>query len=216
MGVAARLLPFFLLVLTLATAQAKETAGLKRRVGEAEVDFGAGTITVQAGAAADSRMPGANAARPGAERRARAAAEAKLEAAARALTGGETKLAKGALERAVVSRIEYQSNGGVVLWLTLRFFDVVPAAEAAIALKVASMPLAFAPSIASAGKESQLGFATYRFASGASAPTSPAPRDAIVVRRDGKGRLVLPAGEASRIDSLAGAAVVIYLEKAQP
>lgn len=212
MGIAARLLPLFLLVLTVAAqAKDKDTAGFKRTLAEAEVDFGAGTITAQAGAADDLRMPGANAARPGAERRARAAAEAKLRIAAGALVGGETKLAKSALERAVVSRTEYQSNGGVVLWLSLRFSDLVPAAEAPIALKVTSMPLGFAPSLTAAGKDIQLGFATYRFSSASSTP-----RDAIAVRRDGKGRLVLPATEAKRIDSLAGAAVVIYLEKAQP
>jgi hypothetical protein len=38
----------------------------------------------------------------------------------------------------------------------------------------------------------------------------------VPVLRDEKGRLVLPTGRNEIIDSLAGSAVVIYLEKAQP
>ena len=58
---------------------------LIRPLAEAEVDWTAGTITVNAGAAADMRMPGPQTARPGAERRARAAATEKLRAALRLL-----------------------------------------------------------------------------------------------------------------------------------
>ena len=47
-------------------------------------------------------------------------------------------------------------------------------------------------------------------------PAAGCPKDALLVRRDDKGRLVLPAASADVIDSFAGSAVVIYLEKAQP
>jgi hypothetical protein len=64
-----------------------------------------------------------------------------------------------------------------------------------------------------AGKEMRVASATY-------GPASASPKDAIAVRRDEKGRLVLPSPSPSPspdlIDSLAGSAVVIYLEKAQP
>jgi hypothetical protein len=207
MGVV-RLLPL-LLILLVGVAQAKEPAAFKRGVAGAEVDWTAGTITAQAGCAADIRMPGPNAARPGAERRARAAAEEKLRAAVRALGVGKNPDDGTATRNATTSRIEYQSDGGVVLWLGLRFSDIVPAKEASVALKIAIMPFEFAPTIAAEGKEIRVGSSIYR-------PASLAPKDAVSVRRDDKGRLVLPATHASSIDSLAGAAVVIYLEAAQP
>ena len=154
-------------------------------------------------------MPNANAARPGAERRARAAALEKLRAAAGELLRGRKLDEAAGLGRAIVSRTEYQSNGGVVLWLALRFSDLVPAPPAAVSLRVATMPFALAPVVASAGKSATLGFATFR-------PASEAPKDAVAVRRDGEGRLIVSGGDAKLVDSLAGAAVVIYLEKPQP
>jgi hypothetical protein len=202
-------LPTLLLILLVGAAQAKESAAFKRTVAGAEVDWTAGTITAQAGSAADIRMPGPNAARPGAERRARAAAEDKLRAALRALGVGNTSDAPSAVARATTSRIEYQSDGGVVLWLALRFLDVVPAKEATVTFKVASAALEFAPTIAGGGKEIRVGFASYR-------PASSAPQDALPVRRDDNGRLILPPARASLVESLAGTAVVIYLEAAQP
>jgi hypothetical protein len=205
MGVV-RLLPMLLLVLT-AAARAAEPVVFKRTVAGSEVDWSAGVITAQTGSAADIRMPGPNAARPGAERRASAAAEAKLLAALREL--GLDKLAKdkSATDHATVSRVEYQSNGGVVLWLSVHFSDLVPAKAAPRALKIATMPFEIAPMLVAGGKEARVASATYR-------PASACPKDAIPVRRDDKGRLVLPASET--IDSLAGLAVVIYLEQTQP
>jgi hypothetical protein len=210
MGVARRS-PILLLVLT-ALAQAAEPATFKRTVAGVEVDWSAGSLTAQAGAAADIRMPGPNAARPGAERRARAAAEAKLSAALREL--GLDKLAqdKVRLEHAAVSRIEYQSNGGVVLWLAIRFAATVPAKAAPRPLKVATMPFEVAPILAAGDKEARVASATYL----PNLPASGCPKDVIPVRRDEKGRLVLPAASADAIDSFAGSSVVIYLEKAQP
>jgi hypothetical protein len=198
-----------LLVLLVGAAQAKEPAAFKRAVAGAEVDWSAGTITAQAGSAADSRMPGPNAARPGAERRARAAAEEKLRAALRTLGLGKTADDQAAIKNAATSRIEYQSDGGVVLWLGLRFPDIVPAKQASTALKVATTPFEIAPTIAAGEKEVRVARATYQ-------PMSSAPKDAVSVRCDEKGRLVLPAGRANVVESLAGTAVVIYLEAAQP
>jgi hypothetical protein len=206
MGIA-RLLPFVLLLsLVPVLAHGKEAAAFKRTVAGAEVDWSAGTITAQAGAAADIRMPGPNTARPGAERRARAAAEEKLGAALAILVRGKTSGEKDVLKRATVSRTEYQSDGGVVLWLTLRFADVAPAKAAPITLKVATTSFEFAPVVIVSDREVPLAFATYRSA-------ADVPRDAIRVERDGKGHLVVPPGAAG-VESLAGASVVIYLEKA--
>jgi hypothetical protein len=195
------------LVLLTAGAQAKEPAAFKRDVAGAEIDWTHGILTAQAGAAADLRMPSPNAARPGAERRARAAAEQKLRAALRAL--GLDAKADTVTERAAVSRIEYQSNGGVILWLSLRVSDVATRPGGPRALKIATMPFQIAPTIVAGDKEVRVGIATYR-------PAADCPKDALPVARDQKGRLALPAARKEIIDYLAGSAVVIYLEKAQP
>ncbi len=205
MGIA-RLLPLVLLLVPL-LALGQEQSAFKRTVAGVEVDWSAGTMTAQAGSAADIRMPGPNSARPGAERRARASAEEKLLGALAVVARGKKVDEKDALARATTTRIEYQSDGGVVLWLTLRFSDVVPAARPAnLALRVAHMPFVLAPVVASAGREAELGFATYR-------PAADGPREAMRGEVDGKGRVRLPSVPGGT-DSLAGASVVIYLEKA--
>jgi hypothetical protein len=175
-------------------------------VAGAEVDWTAGTITAQAGAAADMRMPGPSAARPGAERRARKVAEDRLRAAVGILAGATN--ADQAVKRATIARTEYQSDGGVMLWMTLRFSDAVPAKPATVLLKVAAMPFELSPAIVAPGREARLGFATYR--AGADCP-----KDAVRVQRDDRGRLILPAA-AGGVDSLAGAAVTICIDKVQP
>src|SRR5207244_11190492 len=86
-------------------------------------------VSAHGGAAADFHMPSADAARPGAERRARAAAEAKLRAALQALPlGGRRKLVGADLDAALASaqaaRVDYQSNGGALLTPHLMFKDV--------------------------------------------------------------------------------------------
>jgi hypothetical protein len=197
------------LLLCLGAATAPDPARFVRPLGAAEIDWSAGTITAQAGAAADLRMPNPNAARPGALRRARAAAEEKLGAALSALAPGTMPDAKQALLHAEVTRTEYQSNGGVVLWLSLRFSDVAKAKPSPLSLRVASMPFAFAPVVAAGGRTARVGFATFR-------PAALCPKNAVAARRDGAGRLVLADQDAKLVDSLAGAAVVIYLEKPQP
>jgi hypothetical protein len=206
MGVA-RLAPLLVLLLVLA-ARADEASAFRQQVGEVEVDWRAGTVTAQGGAAADLRMPNPNAARPGAERRARKAAEEKLRAALREMASGR-QVDDKLLARASLSRIEYQSNGGVVLWLSLAFADIASAKPSDLALRVASMPFVLAPLIAAEGRTAAVGVATYR-------PAAESSKSAIRVERDARGRLVLPSAHVQAFDSLAGAAVVIYLEKPQP
>jgi hypothetical protein len=207
MGIAHALpLPFLLCA---ALAQAAEPAGFRGRVAGVDVDWSAGTLTAQGGAAADLRMPSPNAARPGAERRARAAALAKLRAALHELLPAASFDEKQAAPQTSVARIEYQSNGGVVLWLELRLADVVAAPPATIALRASSMPFALAPAVAADGKTVTLGLATYR-------PAAQAPKDAVAVRAEKGGRLALGAGQAKLLDELAGHAVVIYLDRPAP
>jgi hypothetical protein len=218
-----------LLLLLAGRAQADDK--LVRPLGDTEVDWGAGTISARGGAAADLRMPTADIARPGAERRARAAAVAKLRAALLALPlrpGGKLtdKELEAALGRAHPEGVDYQSNGGVLLTMSLAFGDIVPPKEALAvkthpdagveptrkapeqALAVASMPFELAPRVVAGDKEAALSWAIYR----TGAP--PAGVDAIAVKRDQAGRLVLPKGEAKALQKLAGAPVVIYLQKA--
>ena len=202
---------------------AETPASLVRPLAGTEVDWSAGTVTASAGAAADMRMPSPDAARPGAERRARAAAIEKLRAALRALpVRGHERLGEkqvdAALAHASTARIEYQSNGGVVLWVGVRFEDLAgsPSATATttttatepVPLAVAAMPLELAPSVVAGGKAIVLGRVRYW--------QGLPPAGAIGARRDDKGRLVLPRGSEPMIDRLAGGPVVIYLQKVLP
>jgi hypothetical protein len=195
------------------------------------------------------RMPSPAATRPGAERRARIAAVEKLRAALRALPvrgkqGLEEKTVEAALGRASTTRIEYQSNGGVVLWVQVRFEELLgnapatpfgsfgtdspphqpprasraPVAATATAtststatvtvLAVVAMPLELAPFLVSGGKEIVAGHARYH--------QGPPPAGAISVRRDHKGRLLLPEGSEPTLDQLAGGPLVIYLQRVLP
>jgi hypothetical protein len=227
-------------VVVVAVAVAGLTSGyagtpvdLVRQLAGAEVDWSAGTVTASAGAAADMRMPSPAAARPGAERRARAAALDKLRAAVRALPlRGKQRLGEkqveSALGRASTTRIEYQSNGGVVLWVGIGFEKLVGDAQrapvaatttatatttttataTATVLAVGAMPLELAPLLVGGGNEIVLGHVRYH--------QGPPPAGAISVRRDDKGRLLLPRGSESVLDQFAGAPVVIYLQKVLP
>jgi hypothetical protein len=76
-------------------------------------------------------------------------------------------------------------------------------------LKIAKMTPQFSPHLLGGGREVLPAFATYR-------PMSECPKDAIAVSRDGKGRLLFPEADGKLVESFAGAAVVIYLEQAQP
>ena len=226
-------------VVVLTSAYAATPASLLRPLAGAEVDWSAGTVTASAGAAADMRMPSPAAARPGAERRARAVAVEKLRAALRALPvrGNqrlEEKQVEAALGRVSTTRIEYQSNGGVVLWAGVKFEELVesasappfggfgtdspphqpprdsraPVAATATVLAVAAMPLELAPVLVSGEKEIVVSSARYH--------QGPPPVGAIGVRRDDKGRLLFPRGSESTLDQLAGGPVVIYLQKVLP
>ncbi len=205
----------------LAHAHLATAASLVRPLAGVEVDWSAGTVTASAGAAADMRMPSPAAARPGAERRARAAALDKLRAALRALPlRGKQRLGEkqveAALGHASTTRIEYQSNGGVVLWVGVRFTDLVASATTTststttglVALAVGAMPLELAPLLVAGAKEIVLGHARYH--------QGPPPAGAISVRRDDKGRLLLPSGSETTLDQLAGGPVVIYLQRVLP
>jgi hypothetical protein len=198
-----------LALLPVATAQAEQSV-FQRTIGDAVVDWRTGTITAEAGSAADIGMPGPSAARPGAERRARARAEDRLRTAVQGLTDKAAVIDdKFVSEHATVSRVEYQSNGGVVLWLSLRFSDFVPVKASSVALKAPAARLEIAPVLSVAGRDVAVGFATYR-------PMGECPKDALPVRRDASGKLVLTTDDAKLADSLAGAAVVIYVEKPLP
>jgi hypothetical protein len=233
MGVGHRVVVVVVAVVVLIHAHIATAASLVRPLAGAEVDWSAGTVTASAGAAADMRMPSPDAARPGAERRARASAIEKLRAALRALPvrGNERlgeKQVEAALGRASTTRVEYQSNGGVVLWVGVSFEDLVGSATSTststttttttstttatttvpAVLAVAAMPLELAPSMVAGGRDSVVRFVRYR--------QGPPSAGAIGVRRDDKGRLVLPKGSESTLDQLAGGSVVIYLQKVLP
>ncbi len=196
-----------------ATAAHARSDGLVRSLPGAEVDWSDGTVTASAGAAADLRMPSPDAARPGAERRAKSAALVRLRAALDDLvvSPGEKLDARAidnALEHAQIARREYQSNGGVVLWLAVSFGDLAPASKPAppLVLSVASAPLQLSPHLSAAGRQVRAASATYR-------PGKP-EHDAVRVQCDKKGRLVLP--KEALLDSFAGAPVVIYVQRANP
>ncbi|HVR62632.1 MAG TPA: hypothetical protein VMU50_12085, partial [Polyangia bacterium] len=189
--------------------------------GAVTIDWAAGTVAAQAGAAADLRMPSADLARPGAERRARAVALDRLRAALGTLPlGGDRTLSPEAVERALgrarTVSVDYQSNGGVLLRVEVRFADwlAIPVSEAATAtapppaaaITVPAAHLAASP-VARVGKqEVVVGAATYRLGS------APSSARAIAARADRAGRLSM-AGDARLAEKLAGALVVIYVER---
>ncbi len=116
-----------------AAAPAPAGAGaLEETRGSVTIDWGEGTVTARAGAAGDVRMPSADLARPGAERRARAAALGQLKDALATLPlgGGRTLPADAvdrALGRAETLDVQYQTNGGAVVRMRAHFGDWLPA-----------------------------------------------------------------------------------------
>jgi hypothetical protein len=194
------------------------------------VDWRRGKLTVHGVAAGDWRMPSAEIARAGAERRARSAGRARLGEALRALPlGGGRRLEAAGIERAVgrarTVGVEYQSNGGVDLQLEIAFGDwrdtpappsssssrdgAAPAAEArppAVALRLGEGSLAAAPVVVVKGTEAELGAARY-------APTGdlPAGTRPIPVKSDKKGRLLVD-GDAS-VEDFSRRDAVIYVHK---
>jgi hypothetical protein len=183
------------------------------------IDWHDGTLTAAGGAAADFRMPSVDLARPGAERRARAAALRKLRTALADLPlGGGRKLEAAsidrALERARAVDVQYQSNGGAVVRLEVAFGDWLDrgdraAAAPSVAFTVAEARLAAAPEIEAGGRVAVLGGAVYRVG------TSGAPALAQPARFDARGRLVVGGG-ADAARKLAQSLAVIYVRKLLP
>jgi hypothetical protein len=216
-------------------ARAATPAALEETRGPVSIDWAEGTVTARGGAAADLRMPSADLARPGAERRARAAATARLKEALAGLPLGPGRALSGeaveqALGHAQVVDVEYQSNGGAVVRLRARFGDWLAAEpQPGPALSVTEAHLAAAPALRvppagkSGGKKGSketkdddaevvIGAARYRVG----AP--PAGTHAIAVRIDHDGRWVLhrekgEKGDKDLAEKLAGASIVIYVQK---
>jgi hypothetical protein len=192
---------------------------LRETRGGVTVDWAEGTLASSGGAAADLRMPSADLARPGAVRRARESALAKLRAALAELPlGGGRTLGAPAVERALgrarTGAVDYQSNGGAVAKVTVRFSDWIegdpPPAGAAptpvATLVVTSMHLAAAPAVKIGGHEAAIGAAQYRLG----AP--PAGAGAMRARLERGGRLLVE-GDRELGAKLAHGLVVIYVEK---
>jgi len=181
------------------------------------VDWRHGTVTARGVAAADWRMPSADVARAGAERRARGEGRNHLVEALRGLPlGGGRKLDEAGIERAVerarTQHVEYQSNGGVTLELVVGFGDWeekgTPAAAEAppLALRLGEGSLAAEPRLLIGDSEVVLGPVSYASAGDLAADVRPVP-----VRADKKGRLI---GD-SKLDpaELAHRRAVIYVQK---
>lgn len=162
---------------------------LREPLGECEVDWEAGLVVAHAGAAADLRLPGPDAVRAMAEKQARARAAAKLKSALERLPLGPGRTPsksqiEAALGRATPSRIEYQSNGGVLLSLAVRFADLAAAAGEHgddLTLAVTSTALEAVPTVVMGGREVAVSHAVYRFGD--------APAAAVPGRRDAQGRI---------------------------
>jgi hypothetical protein len=189
---------------------------LKQTLAGASVDWEAGTIAATAGAAADLRMPSVDLSRPGAQRRAHAAAVTKLRAALGSLPlGSGNKLTAAEIDRAVGRArdvdVQYQSNGGAVVRVEVRFGDWLetPTAPDAFAVAVPSMHLGAAPTARIGKRDVRLGAAVYRVSDGKGARTAVADG-----KIDKDGRLVL-AGDAQLTDKLARTQVIIYVGKLQ-
>src|SRR5580704_2754823 len=174
------------------------------------IDWRAGTVSATGGAAADLRMPSVDLARPGAERRARAAATAKLRTALGALpAGGGHKLDPDRIDRALnkarSTDVQYQSNGGAVIRMEVGFADWLedPGAPAT-ALVVREAHLAAAPRAVVGDREIVLGEANYRVG------PPPADAGARAARVDHSGRLVIDGG-ADLAAKLARGVALIYV-----
>jgi hypothetical protein len=222
-------------VLAAASAFAATPPALDDTRGPVSIDWAEGTVTARGGAAADLRMPSADLARPGAERRARAAATARLKDALAALPLGPGRALSAeavelALGHAQLVDVEYQSNGGAVVRLRARFGDWLAAEpQPGPALVVSEAHLYAAPAVrvAASGKtggkkgskeakddEAEIGIGAARYRIGA----PPSGTHAINLRIDHEGRWVVhrEKGEKAEKDlaeKLAGASIVIYVQK---
>jgi len=198
-----------------APARADRGDALKQTLAGAAIDWEAGTIAATGSAAADLRMPSVDLSRPGAQRRAQAAAVAKLRAALAALPlGAGAKLTAAEIDRAVgrarALDVQYQSNGGAIVRMEVRFGDWLetPSATDGFAVAVASMHLGAAPTARIGKRDVRVGAAVYRVAEGKAA------KNAADGKVDKEGRLVL-SGDAQLPDRLARGQVIIYVGKLQ-
>jgi hypothetical protein len=189
-----------------------DSTPLRDTLAGTNVAWDKGTLEASAGAAADLRMPSVDLARPGAERRAQAAGQAKLRAALAALPLGQGhKLTAPEIDRAVGRArsvdVQYQSNGGAIVRVELKFGDWLeaPSPQVVLTLAVKSMRLAAAPTARIAGRDVRIGAATYLVGDAGR-------KEAVDAKVDKDGRLVL-AGDAALADKLARGAVLIYVGK---
>ena len=190
-----------------------DSTPLRDSLAGADVSWDKGTLAVSAGAAADLRMPSVDLARPGAERRALATGQTKLRAALAALPLGQGhKLSAAEIDRAIGRAksvdVQYQSNGGAVVRVELKFGDWLEAPlepPAVLALAVKSMRLGAAPTARIGGRDVRVGAATYVMGDAAQ-------KNVVDAKVDKEGRLVL-AGDAALVDKLARGAVLIYVGK---
>jgi hypothetical protein len=199
-----------------ASSGASPAALVERRDG-VEIDWGAGTLTAAGGAAADLHMPSAEIARAGSVRRAEAAARARLGRALASLPlGGDRKLPAAAAERALAhartTATEYQSNGGALVRVTVRFGDWLEAppaegAPVALTLTVPAMHLGASPLAKIGDAERALGAAVYRLGA------APGAARAIPAKLDRAGRLVIEPAHAPAAEKLASGAALIYVGK---
>jgi len=190
-----------------------DSTPLRDALAGADVSWDKGTLVVSAGAAADLRMPNVDQARPGAERRALATGQAKLRAALAALPLGQGhRLTPAEIDRAVGRAksvdVQYQSNGGAVVRVELKFGDWLetpPELPGALTLAVKSMRLGAAPTARVGGRDVRIGAATYVMGDAAQ-------KNVVDAKVDKEGRLAL-AGDAALVDKLARGAVLIYVGK---
>jgi len=196
----------------LAFAEPTPSTELASTRGGIAVDWRAGTVSASGGAAADLHMPSVDLARPGAERRARAAALAKLRIALGALPTGnghalDPDRIDRALGRARATDVQYQSNGGAVVRMEVAFADWLedPAAPA-VTLAVYEAHLGAAPPALVGGREITLGAATYAVG------TAPADAHAHAARLDHAGQLVVEGG-AELAATHARDEAMIYVQK---
>ena len=170
-------------------------------------------------------MPSVDLSRPGAQRRAQAAAVAKLRAALVSLPlGSGNKLTNPEIERALgrarAVDVQYQSNGGAIVRVEIRFGDWLEAPNAqasaqskteSFAVAVPSIHLGAAPTARIGKRDVRVGAAVYRITGGKVDKVDKNVADAKV---DKDGRLVL-SGDAQLPDKLARGQVMIYVGKLQ-
>lgn len=185
-------------------------------LGEVEVDWSLGTMMAPGAAAADIRMPGPHASRPKAERQAIAFADAKLRAALQSLAElpGETltisKIAS-LMALAATERVEYQSNGGVVLWRKIPFAHHPLTSKqnpTPVALRVRSMPFRLAPVITFSNQQVATPYAIYR--------RTNAPEHALNARWNTSTGLILDRSATRHLKAFETAGVEIYIEGHEP